>query len=72
MGMISAGLAGLALLSDASRAVFGPVLMAFLALQALWFGLSHEIARRRFQRTETWQRSLTLMVQRDTWAKLEI
>jgi hypothetical protein len=71
IGLFSAGLALLALVAPPLRSLASIVLVTLLVAQALWFVISHEIARIRFSRTETWQRSLSLILRRDTWEKLD-
>lgn len=72
IGLLSAGLGVIALVAEPLRAFAGIVLVTLLVAQALWFIVSHEIARVRFKRPETWQRSMSLIMQRDTWKKLDI
>lgn len=72
IGLFSAGLSLLALVAEPLRVFAGVVLVTLLFAQALWFVISHEIARVRFKRPETWQRSISLIMQHDTWKKLEI
>jgi uncharacterized membrane protein len=72
ISLLSAAVAGVALVSEASRPLAGKGLIALFLIQALWFVLSHEIARRRFGRPETWFGTLHLITQRSSWKKLEI
>lgn len=72
VSLLSAAVAGVALVSEASRPLAGKGLIALFLIQALWFVLSHEIARLRFGRPETWFRTLHLITQRSSWKKLEI
>ncbi|MEP2716524.1 hypothetical protein [Pseudophaeobacter sp.] len=72
VGLLSAGLGILALVAEPLRALAGIILVTLLVAQALWFVISHEIARVRFKRPETWQRSMSLIMRRDTWKKLDI
>jgi uncharacterized membrane protein len=69
--LLSATVAGVALLSETYRIFAGQCLIALFLTQALWFILSHEIAQHRFGRPETWRRSLHLITQRSSWEKLE-
>lgn len=71
ISLLSAALAGIAMASEAARPLAGKGLFALFLVQALWFVLSHEIARLRFGRSETWAGTLRLMMQRDSWKKLE-
>ena len=70
--LLSATLTGAALISETSRPSIDKVLIVLFIIQILWFVLSHEIARLRFGRPETWLRTMYLMTQRSTWEKLEI
>jgi uncharacterized membrane protein len=70
--LLSAALAGVALMSETYRPLAGKGLIALFFMQALWFVVSHEIARLRFDRPETWIRSLQLITQSNVWGKLEI
>lgn len=72
IGLCASMLAGLALFVEPLRPLANVILITLLVAQALWFVLSHEIARMRFKRPETWQRSLHLMMQPGTWEKLDI
>lgn len=72
ISLLSAAVAGVALVSEDSRPLAGKGLIALFLIQALWFVLSHEIARLRFGRPETWFRTLHLITQRSSWKKLEI
>lgn len=72
VSLLSAALAGVALVSDVNRIFAGQCLIGLFLIQAIWFILSHEIARWRFGRTETWLGSLQLIMQRSLWEKLEI
>lgn len=72
VGLFCAGLGLLALGSEPLRPLASVILVTLLVAQVLWFVISHEIARIRFKRPETWQRSISLIMQRDTWKKLDI
>lgn len=72
LGLICATLAGLALVAPDLRAFASAALLLLLVAQAMWFGLSHEIARLRYRRPETWRRSINLIMQRKTWDILDI
>lgn len=72
VGLVSSGVASLALVLEPLRPLASTFLITLLVAQALWFGISHKIARLRYNRPETWQRSMSLIIRRGTWEKLDI
>ena|GEM_PF-3598682 len=72
ISLLSAVVAGLGFVSEAFRPLVDQGLIALILIQALWFVISHEIARLRFGRPETWLKTLHLITQRSSWEKLEI
>ena len=72
ISLLSAVLASVALVSEGYRLFAGQCLIVLFLIQAFWFIISHEIARYRFGRPETWLKSLHLITQRSSWEGLEI
>jgi hypothetical protein len=72
VSLLSATVAGLGFVSEVFRPLVGKGLIVLVLIQAFWFVISHEIARLRFGRPETWLKTLHLIIQRSTWEKLEI
>lgn len=51
-------------------APWGTPIWALVWAQVIWFGLSHEYARWRYERPETWWLTLRTMVRPDVWPEL--
>lgn len=64
LSLAGAGLAAGAMVSPAARPALAWGLAALVAVQAVWFVLSHHYARWRYGRPETWRRTLRAMARR--------
>ena len=71
-GLLCAASGAIAFISETARSSAGTALLALVLAQLLWFVVSHEIARFRFGRPETWIESMRLITRRSAWEKLDI
>lgn len=70
MSAATAIVAAFAMVWADSRPTLAGILLALVAVQIVWFALSHYYASFRYDRPETWSLTLRTMIRRDVWARL--
>lgn len=70
--MLSVVVSIVAMIWEQTRPTINIFLMLLAISQMIWFVVSHKIAQLKYGRPEHWQTTLSMMLQRDLWTKLEV